>query len=247
MSLAVDLRAALDPAALFCDAFGFDPLPWQRGYLRETRPTVVCKGRQVGASLSAAALAIHKATYWANVDVVIVSPSLKQSTEITTRARAGLRNLGARLAQDSGSTLRLADNGSRILSLPGTARSVRGWTAALLILDEAAYIEPATFTAARALVATGGRIVVQSTPADEAGDFYELASGDDPAWARFTVRSDEVPTISADFLAAELRAMGPDAYASEYECQFGKAGASLFTADRIAGLILPQEAPEVAS
>jgi hypothetical protein len=41
--------------------------------------------------------------------------------------------------------------------------------------------------------------------------------------------------------------MGPDAYASEYECQFGKAGASLFTADRIAGLILPQEAPEVAS
>lgn len=244
MTLAADLAAALDPAVLFAHAFGLPALPWQRGYLRETRPTVVLKGRQVGASLAAAALAIHKATYWPAVDVVIVSPSLKQSTEITTRARAGLRNLGARLAQDSGSTLRLASNGSRILSLPGTARSVRGWTAALLILDEAAYIEPATFTAARALVATGGRLVVQSTPADEAGDFYELATGDDPAWARFTVRSDAVPTISPGFLAAELRAMGPDAYASEYECEFGKVGASLLTAERIAALILPEEAPE---
>jgi len=243
MTLAADLAAALDPAVLFAHAFGLPALPWQRGYLREDRPTVVLKGRQVGASLAAAALAIHKATYWPNVDVVIVSPSLKQSTEITTKARAGLRHLGAQLAQDSTSTLRLG-NGSRVVSLPGTPRSVRGYTAALLILDEAAYIEPATWTAARALVATGGRIVVQSTPAEEAGDFYELATGDDPAWARFTVRSDEVPTISADFLAAELRAMGPDAYASEYECEFGKVGASLLTAERIAALILPEEAPE---
>ena len=136
--------------------------------------------------------------------------------------------------------LRLA-NGSRIISLPGTARSVRGWTAKLLIIDEAAFVEPATFTAARALVATGGRLVVQSTPADEAGDFYELVTGDDPAWSRYTIRSDEVPTILPAFLEAERRAMSPDAYATEYECQFGKVGATLFTAERIAGLILPEE------
>ena len=89
--------------------------------------------------------------------------------------------------------------------------------------------------------------MVQSTPADESGDFHALATGDDPGWARFTVRSDEVPTILADFLAAELRAMGPDAYASEYECEFGKVGASLLTVERIAGLILPEEAPEEAA
>jgi hypothetical protein len=238
--IATDLRTALDPAVLFEQAFELEPLPWQCGYLRETRPTVVLKGRQVGASLSAAALAIHTARYWRDVNVVIVSPSLKQSTEITTRARAGLRNLGAGLVQDSTSTLRLA-NGSRILSLPGTARSVRGWTARLLILDEAAFIEHETFIAARALVATGGRLVVQSTPADEYGDFWEIVTGDDPAWSRYTVKSDEVPTISADFLEAERRAMSPDAYATEYACEFGKAGATLFTAERLADLILPAE------
>jgi tRNA(Met) C34 N-acetyltransferase TmcA len=238
--IATDFRAALDPAVLFEQAFGYAPLDWQRGYLRETRPTVVLKGRQVGASTSAAALAIHTVRYWPDVNVVIVSPSLKQSTEICTRARSGLRRLGLTLAQDSTSTLRLS-NGSRILSLPGTARSVRGWTAKLLILDESAFIEPSTFEAARALVATGGRLVVQSTPADESGDFYELVTGDDPDWARFTVRSDEVPTISPAFLAAEARAMSPDAYAREFECQFGKAGASLFTAGMLAALVLPAE------
>ena len=96
-----------------------------------------------------------------------------------------------------------------------------------------------TFVAARALVATGGRLVVQSTPADESGDFHELVMAEDPAWARFTVPSDAVPTISAAFLEAERRALGPDAYATEYECTFGKAGATLFTADRLASLILP--------
>jgi phage FluMu gp28-like protein len=238
--IAADFAAALDPAVLFERAFELEPLPWQCGYLRETRPTVVLKGRQTGASTAASVLAIHTARYWSGVNVVIVSPSLKQSTEITTRARAGLARLGERLAQDSTSTLRLA-NGSRILSLPGTARSVRGWTAKLLILDEAAFIEHETFVAARALVATGGRLVVQSTPAAEEGDYYEIVTAEDPAWSRYTIRSDEVPTITPAFLAAERRAMSPDAYATEYECQFGKAGATLFTAERLAGLILPTE------
>jgi tRNA(Met) C34 N-acetyltransferase TmcA len=238
MTLADDLRAACDPAVLFEHAFGFEPLDWQRGYLRETRPTVVLKGRQVGASLSAAALAIHTTVYLSAVNAIVVSPSLKQSTEITVRARAGLRTLGVRLVQDSTSVLRLA-NGSRILSLPGTARSVRGWTAKLLILDEAAFITPETFTAAKPLVATGGRLVVQSTPADESGDFYGLVSADDPGWAHYTVRSDQVSTIAPAFLEAERRAMSPDAYATEYECQFGKTGSSLFTTEKITSLILP--------
>ncbi|MGD0248351.1 MAG: terminase family protein [Candidatus Limnocylindrales bacterium] len=246
MSLAADFTAALDPAVLFEQAFDLEPHDWQRGYLREDRPTVVLKGRQVGASLAAGALAIRTVRYWPDVDAVIVSPTLKQSTEITARARSGLRRLGIPLVQDSTSTLRLA-NGSRILSLPGTARSVRGWTAKLLILDEAAFIEHETFVAARALVATGGRLVVQSTPAAEVGDFWEIVTSEDADWARYTVRSDEVPTISPEFLEAERRALGPDAYATEYECQFGKTGATLFTAERIADLILPAEPEAVAS
>lgn len=238
MSLAHDLLATLDPVVTFRDAFGRAPHEWQVGYLREDRNAAVLKGRQVGATEGAACLSIHTARAEPNVDAVIVSPSLKQSGEIIGRARAGLRTLGETLLQDSAAVLRLA-NGSRIISLPGTPRSVRGYSARLLIIDEAAYVIHETWVAARALVATGGRMVVQSTPADESGDFHELVTGDDTSWARFTVRSEEVPTISPAFLESELRAMGPDAFATEYGCVFGKAGATLFTADRLASLVLP--------
>ncbi|MCC6856588.1 MAG: hypothetical protein IT189_11085 [Microbacteriaceae bacterium] len=237
MTLTHDLLAALDPAVTFRDAFGEDPLEWQVDYLRETRPAVVLKGRQVGASTSASALAVHTVRYHDNVNAVIVSPSLKQSTEIATRARAGLKRLGERLVQDSTSLLKLA-NGSRIISLPGTARSVRGWTARLLILDEAAYIEDETFAAARALVATGGRLVVQSTPADETGAYHAIVTGDDPGWARINVPSASVPTIDPSFLESERLALGPDVYAREYECAFAKGGATLFTVERINSLVL---------
>ena len=53
--------------------------------------------------------------------------------------------------------------------------------------------------------------------------------------------ADEVPTIDPEFLAQERRSMSPDAYASEYEGVFGTAGASLFTLDQLAGLILPKD------
>lgn len=236
MTIATDFRAALDPAELFRRAFGVDPHEWQFDYLRETRNIVTFKGRQVGASQAAAAKAIHSCKYHPNTNAVIVSPTLKQSTEIITKARVGLYALGERLLQDAASIIRLA-NGSRIVSLPGTAKSVRGWTARLLILDEAAYIEPETFTAARALVATGGQTAVQSTPADEIGAFFELVTDTPESWARFEVPSESVPTISREFLESERKAMTPDEYAREYECKFGKAGASLFSLARVNDLI----------
>lgn len=232
MSLTDDLRAALDPTVLFEAAFGLEPLSWQKVYLRATGNVAVVKGRQVGASTAAAAAAIHLVLYHHDANAIVVSPSQRQSQEIAKRARAGLRRLGVRLIEDSASVLRLP-NGSRVVSLPGTSRSVRGWTARLLILDEAAYLEDPTITAARALVATGGRTVVQSTPADEVGAFHSLIVSGDPDWLKLTVRTDEVATVSPEFLAAERRAMSPDAYSTEYECQFGKAGATLFSIERI--------------
>lgn len=235
MSTFVDLRCALDPTYLFERAYCVPPLDWQREYLHATGNVAVVKGRQVGASTAAALLAIHTTLYHAAVNAVVVSPSLQQSQEIAKKARHGLRNLGVELAQDSSSTIGLR-NGSRILSLPGTSRSVRGWTARLLIIDEAGFVLPETFAAARALIATGGRLVVQSTPALDAGDFHQIVTGDEPGWSRITVRSDQVPTITSEFLDAERRSMSPDAFAREYECGFGRSSIHLFTAEKLGKL-----------
>jgi hypothetical protein len=224
-------------------AFGFPAMPHQVTYLEEMRPTLVRKGRQVGMTHAASGLAIYTARSRPGSTSVVISPSLRQSSEVTARARLALWALGEDLAQDSVSLLRTAA-GSRIISLPGSARGIRGYACELVILDEAAWISDETWAAARPLVsATGGRPVAQSTPGLPAGWFYELATNTPAGWARIVIRSDEVPTISAAFLASERASMTPELYAQEYEATFGTAlgGGALFTPERIAGLVLPRD------
>ena len=235
------------PAAIvetFERASGHPVMAWQRQMLEEARDTLLVKGRQVGATEVAAALAIHTARRKAGSTSAIISPSQRQSSEVTVRARLGLWALGETLRQDSASLLRL-ENGSRIISLPGSARGIRGYAADLVILDEAAWINEATFTAARPLTAaTGGRLIVQSTPGAPVGPFFELVTSVPDGWAALKVRSDEVPTISPDFLERERREMAPALYAQEYEAEFalGVAGGALFSLAQLDSLILEDPA-----
>lgn len=226
-----------DAVTTFEQATGHAPMSWQAGMLRESRDTLLLKGRQVGATEVASALAIHTARTVAGSTSAIISPSQRQSSEVTVRARLGLWALGETLRQDSVSLLRLA-NGSRIISLPGSARGIRGYSCELVILDEASWLSSETVAAARPLTAaTGGRLIIQSTPGSAVGPFYELATNPPEGWAFLTVKSDEVPTISAAFLERERREMAPDLYAQEYEAEFGRGAAgALFSVDAIDSL-----------
>lgn len=217
---------------LFREATGEEPLAWQEDYLAETRDSLVLKGRQIGASTSGGVIGIRRARYWPGSLVVIVSPSQQQSNEVRERAKRGLERLNIPLAKDNATMLQLR-NGSRIISLPGTAKSARGWSSDLLILDEAAFIEDETFLAARATVATGGRTIIQSTPMGPFGHFFELWDSGGDEWARFRVTSEEVGTIDPAFLARERATLQPEKYAQEYLAQFTTPGLGLIDPDRL--------------
>jgi hypothetical protein len=235
----VDPWTAVDT---FRAAFGVEPMPHQATYLASTGHLLVRKGRQVGMTQAAAALAIHVARQKAGNLAAVISPSLRQSTEVAMRARVGLWALGDQLVQDSVSLLRLK-NGSRILSLPGSARGVRGYAASLVIVDEAAWVSDETFVAVRALVAaTGGRVIVQSTPGSPVGFFYELATNTPPDWASLVVRSDEASVIDPTFLERERREMAADLYRQEYEAEFGSGGGGLFTPAMVDSLFVKENA-----
>jgi hypothetical protein len=236
----------IDPTYGFEQAFGFPPMPWQVPYLWDTRNVANLKGRQVGASTAAAALCIRHARHVPGSLAAIVSPSLKQSTEVKLRAKQGLERLEEVLKIDSSTTLGLT-NGSRIISLPGSAKSVRGWSATLLVIDEAAFLDPDTFLAVRATVAaTGGRVIVQSTPAAPFGHFYDLYTAAEDAdtaprdapWVRYHVSSEDVDTISAEFLEEERARLRVDEYAQEYQGVFAAPGLGLVDPDRLRSLTL---------
>jgi hypothetical protein len=252
----------LDPEEAFRRAVGAEPLDWQRPYLWETRNSVVLKGRQVGASTGASVVAVRAARLGPNRLVAIVSPSQKQSAEVRERCRQGLERMKIPLVMDNATTLGLG-NGSRIISLPGTPKSVRGWSAHFLIIDEAAFLDPQTFLAARATVAaTGGRVIVQSTPESPYGHFYELYNEATPVadsfeadgspkkleWVSFAVSSEDVTTIDPDFLASERATLGEDEYAQEYLGRFGRPGLGLVDPEKLKKLtrgVEPVRAPTV--
>jgi hypothetical protein len=161
------------------------------------------------------------------------------------RSRLGLMELGERLVQDSATVIRL-ENGSRIVSLPGTDRGVRGYPADLLVIDEAAWVPDATWHAARATVAaTGGRIVVQSTPGYEAGWFYELAAAPPPGWGLMRVRSEDAATIDPAFLARERAAMDPVTFGMEYGAEFAPPGGGrgMFSREQIEAMKVDGHSP----
>jgi len=223
---------ALDAVETFRAAFGQEPTGYQVEFLRDVRPTLILKSRQSGMTQAAAALAICTARSRPGADAVIVSPSMAQSKEVAVRARIGLYQMGEPLVQDSTGLLRLG-NGSRIISLPGNQRAIRGYSPALVVADEAAWVQDETYAALRPLLAaSGGRLIAQSTPGRRLGWFFELCEADlGDGWLRLEIPAVDVPMISPDFLERERRELAPDIYASEYGCTFAELGGlgGLFT------------------
>jgi hypothetical protein len=84
------------------------------------------------------------------------------------------RRLKPTIPSDQESALRLElTNGSRIISLPGTEQTVRGYSGVrLLIVDEAARVDDALYYSVRPMLAvSGGRLVCLSTPFGKRGVF----------------------------------------------------------------------------
>lgn len=231
MTMARDLARALDPTLLAEDC-GIAPDPWQADLLRSIprRALLLCS-RQSGKSTVTALIALHTAVYDAPALVILVSPSQRQSAELfRTVVGFHARLAGApAMTQESALRCELA-NGSRILALPGTERTVRGYAgASLVVIDEAARVEDDLLAAVRPMMATKseGRLIALTTPAGKRGWFYDawIGPGD---WTRVKVPASECPRISKDFLDEELKELGAQRYAEEYELEFLDADEAVF-------------------
>jgi len=137
------------------------------------------------------------------------------------------------------------DNGSRIVSLPGTEGSIRGFSAVkLLVIDEASRVEDALYYGVRPMLAVGaGRLVAMSTPFGKRGWWHKEWTEGGADWRRVEVPASRCPRIPAAFLAEERRSLGPWWYRQEYECLFSDTTDSLFGADEVRAAITPEIAP----
>jgi hypothetical protein len=220
--LATDLAMALDPAKLMARA-GLAPDPWQQEVLRsESKRKLLLCSRQSGKSQTCAVLALYTAVYRPESLVLLLSPSLRQSQELFRKVLDVYRVIDDTSPPEQESALRLElSNGSRIISLPGTEQTVRGYSgAALLVIDEASRVADSLYYSVRPMLAvSGGRIVCLSTPFGRRGFFYqEWTEGQ--GWEKVKVVASECPRISKEFLEEERRTMPTLWFDSEYNCLF---------------------------
>ncbi len=234
-SLAHDLQMRLDPAALMVRA-GMPPDPWQRDLLRSRgdRLLLMC-ARQTGKSTVTAAIALHECFYTKGSLVLLLSPSLRQSQEVFRKVTDFRNRLGDAVPVKDESALRVEwMNGSRIVALPGTEETIRGFSGVrLLIVDEAARVPDPLYYAIRPMLAvSGGRMVLLTTPFGKRGFFHDEWNGTN-AWERVKITARECPRISAAFLEEEKNSLGEWWFKQEYLCDFSDTTDQFFRTEDI--------------
>lgn len=241
MSSVRDLRRALDPVILAEDS-GIEPDPWQKRALRSTSLRILFNCcRQSGKSTTAGVLAAHKALYIPRSLVLLLSPTLRQSQELFAKTKAVLP---VKPESATALTLELV-NGSRVVSLPGTEKTIRGYSgAALLIVDEAARISDELYHAVRPMLAvSGGQLTMMSTPHGKRGAFFEAWQDGGPQWERYEISASECPRISPEFLEEERKAMPGFVFRQEYENSFEETEDQVFSHDLVTAAVTPEVEP----
>jgi hypothetical protein len=192
--------------------------------------------RQGGKSTVSGLLSADTALRVPGSLTLILAPSERQAKETFAKAAHIYLATGQTIPADSYRKLGVElANGSRIEALPGTEKTIRGFSGVdLLIVEEAARVADELYYAVRPMLAvSGGRLVMLSTPYGKRGVFFEEWTNGGPAWERYEVPATEIPRISPEFLEEERRSLPEWFFAQEYLCEFRETEDQLFTHEMI--------------
>lgn len=235
-----DFLAASQKTSILAAA-GMRADEWQERLITSKLNCCCVCSRQAGKSTGAAALAAHTFYYRPGSLVLIVAPTEAQSSELLRRAKALLSCMPGNGGMMGNATTKIESTmGSRIIALPGTDSSTRGYSPDLLLMDECAYLPDETIKAMLPSVAvTRGRIVMLSTPAGRVGRFYETVAatedqirrGETPSWEVIRVNC-ETPEVRArqgqDFIEMERQTRTQYDFAQEYLGEFLASDSSVY-------------------
>jgi hypothetical protein len=227
---------------------GLSPDPWQRDVLQsDARQLILLCSRQAGKSTVTSVLAAHRAATVPGSLVLLVAPALRQSQELFRKVRGVLGAIEEAVPRtvDNALTLELS-NGSRIVTLPGSEKTIRGYSAPdLIIEDEASRVADELAMALRPMRATkpDSQLILLSSPFGQRGHFYETWTNGGPEWQRVKITAQDCPRIDPQWLEQERQAIGDWWFEQEYLCVFRDAIDSYFRGEDITALASPDVVP----
>ena len=136
---------------------------------------------------------------------------------------------------------KLFPNGSRVLALPGSEKTIRGISAVTLFIeDEAALVPDELYMAIRPMLAvSNGRLILMSTPHGKRGHFHEVWENRQKwGWESYEIPAGMCSRIASEFLREEKESNFW--YPQEFECQFMENEDTLFSSDLVNAAFSPE-------
>lgn len=244
------LQHGSDPVRFAREALSFDPDPKQEQALRSTKDRIILLwARQRGKSDVVALRALHRAVFYARSMIIIVSASEDQALEVMRKVNAHRRNmhLEGKPLEDNKGSLELP-NRSRIIALPASVGTIRGYSAVdLLIEDEAGEVpDDLHETIKPMLQVSKGTMFLMGTPKGPKGHFAATWNLGGEEWDKIKSTAWENPRVRKHQLERErahCEKLGKALwFQQEYECAFIAVGSGLvypYSAERNACEALP--------
>ena len=236
----------LEPEELM-QRLGLEPDRHQLAILKSRRPRLLLNCcRQFGKSTITAVKAVHHAMTQEGATVLIGAPTERQAAELVDKCAGYLRKLEVEFQNDRRhrAGLVLRETGARILGLPNSESSTRGYAATFLIIDEAARVPDEVYTALRPTLAAAkaqdeAPLWLLSTPGAAAGFFHGFATDPEGAadFERFHFTVHDCARIGAATVEQLRRELPPEQFARECMAEFGATQGSMFAPAEIAGAV----------
>jgi|SRR5271157_2062659 len=220
----------------------------QTEFLRSKERKIVLNcHRQFGKSTLASLKCFHRALFFPRSLCLLFAPSIRQSRENLLRIQDSLGWMEPRpeLSEDTKLTLTFP-NGSRIISLPGSEKTTRGFSAPdIIMVDEASRANDELFAAVAPMLVSNpkSQIVLASTPWGSRGFFHAVWTEGGSSWKQFLVTVEGSSWLDKEFLETE-RHSHPDAwYRQEFLCEFLDTAGQVFNSDLVDSLFSDQIEP----
>lgn len=219
-----------DPVTFCKRILKFTPTPYQARFLRDpSKRILLCWCRQSGKSTSIGAKALHFCLHNPKSTVLIVAPCLRQSMRISDVIEDFLANLTPKQQKawiyKQQRTVITFKNRSRIVALPCSEHLLRGYTAHMVITDEANFFEDDETIFYSILIpmlaTTDGTLIVSSTPWNKDSVFYRFYN--DQTFSKHIVtwrEAVEAGLMKKDFIQEMKELLPFERFQREFEAKF---------------------------
>ena len=195
---------------------------WQREVLKTEGNICLRSGRQVGKSTIISIKAAEEALKKPNQLILIAACVLDQAELIFRKTREYIE---ARYKTQIVGRVTLhfleLKNGSKILcrAIGDTGEGIRGYTANIIIIDEAAFVNERVWSAITPIISVShGKMILLSTPHGRKGYYYNCFSDKD--YTSFHVSALDCPRHTKEFLDKAEARMTKVEFATEYLGEF---------------------------